>query len=1338
MAANGLQPDRVVEILVTRSGALPDRRGSGYRVVAEVVLTAAHVVAGATSLRVRCNADRPDEWTAVGEVLWSDATTDLALIGIPERPGEAEVLPVAFGRIVDRDGVLPVSAMGFPRFKLRADHDAPRPSTYRDSVHAIGSAAVYSNRRQGTLAMTVPAPEYDPDPSRSPWEGMSGAAVWSGGALIGVVTEHHSSDGLATITANRADRWLDRLDADQAERLHALIGFPADARGLVPVAAEEDPAVRTAGERRRALHALMQAESRAFRQHPYRMPTDAPRLDRVYVEPSVIPLPDPAEGPRTTADAEPVPVSEAFARHELLLIQGEPGQGKSTVVKHIAGTLADAWLASEGGARPAVRVPAVDLAGDAPVASLLRDSVTRRHGAGLLQEVPETMFASTVGGTPWLLLVDGLDEIADPATRRRVVDAVAAHAGAHDAPYRWAVTTRPNPIEAIRPLLDAGFSRVALSPFDDAQLASLADRWCADAPAVAEEFLSRFAGSPAAQLIRAPLLATIALVLYRRDPQGRPAYGRPAMYQEFVTYLLGGREGEQKRQEFLRRTVAEGGGSAALAEWLLRSRAQLLTHLAEQTLAGGRRLRDLAVAWTARHAPEPVDFLHDWPQAIASLLAGTGLLVDDRELGDFQWLHRSFAEYLAARSAAAQLPDDWPGERFDSDPTIKAALLGTGGDVPLLTMAVWAARPGAAAEPLLDALLRRSGGYRVYSRKPKTFIRIGADSNEADYYAALAGHLVAEGIPVTDSAGTQVLQRLVERAQSIFHGREFCTILAAQPHREPALAQLEGLAVDPRQPMQARAAAVVAITRMAGWAAAAYAAESLLQPVGSAQWVRLWSNGSITVARVDDARVIAAEQLIALGTVAHEAVRAILQALEFGPGHDAGRAVAAEAWLALGASDRAIALVRPAGRNDNAANLAVSGLLRAGETTTAERIADGLLERVDAGDAGALHDLGTIAEEAPNIGAANFALRIATTVHDRLGHERPPWSDLVRARLGDSSPAIAQLRRPDGGRPAHWSWYDWAHVVEALHRHGRPDAADEAISALIRNTALDGETKSVIGTRLVGLADRRASELCLSAAADEECPTHLRVEAAEALLDTPDHDSAVHALRGIARASLDVTRGSSELAGILVRLGYMEEAVELLDREVTDSVTGYDEHIWSTRRTDAIEALEIIAASQARALLRKLADDGAVAPRACIDIAEAFDGFGDADRALGLARRFVAEHAPVPDRWAAGDATWEYPGGLVRASRLLYRLDDHETVAEACRHAVWWAAGGSSDLDSVVAAVDYLDEIDRLDPEVAALVRAICANLLQDPQASLAHYAQSVIQLIQVIARRGA
>ena len=71
----------------------------------------------------------------------------------------------------------------------------------------------------------------------SPWGGMSGAAVWSAGRVIGLIAEHHRSDGLGRLAATRVDRWHERLSPARLRQLCGLTGLPAkpgDLREVVP------------------------------------------------------------------------------------------------------------------------------------------------------------------------------------------------------------------------------------------------------------------------------------------------------------------------------------------------------------------------------------------------------------------------------------------------------------------------------------------------------------------------------------------------------------------------------------------------------------------------------------------------------------------------------------------------------------------------------------------------------------------------------------------------------------------------------------------------------------------------------------------------------------------------------------------------------------------------------------------------------------------------------------------------------------------------------------------------------------------------------------------------
>ncbi len=188
----GLHRARVAELIVTT----PDgrQRGSGYRVTTDAVLTAAHVLANAESVAVRFESDLPGEWTVQAASWWAGSSSDLALVTISGEPVE----PALFGQVGDRAAVIDVQAVGFPLWKFRSD--------YRDAFHATGTVAVLSNWRSGTLEFSLsPAPD-------APWNGMSGAALWAGDRIVGVVTAHHPGDGPARLAATRIDQSvLDRL-----------------------------------------------------------------------------------------------------------------------------------------------------------------------------------------------------------------------------------------------------------------------------------------------------------------------------------------------------------------------------------------------------------------------------------------------------------------------------------------------------------------------------------------------------------------------------------------------------------------------------------------------------------------------------------------------------------------------------------------------------------------------------------------------------------------------------------------------------------------------------------------------------------------------------------------------------------------------------------------------------------------------------------------------------------------------------------------------------------------------------------------------------------------------
>ena len=192
----GFDRYRVMEVFVKPVNG-PGRVGSGYRVSETAVLTAGHVVTGLPvrspaqltagdggAGRCELRALGEQAWTN-GSVLWrgksKDVAMDVALIGLA---GEVPPLPPGspvprWGRV---DGVEPiaVSAAGFPWAQ-------ERPDRVRDSEQLFGFIAPATTVKAGLCAVTVQTAAPAGRAGGSPWAGMSGAALFAGSFLVGVV-----------------------------------------------------------------------------------------------------------------------------------------------------------------------------------------------------------------------------------------------------------------------------------------------------------------------------------------------------------------------------------------------------------------------------------------------------------------------------------------------------------------------------------------------------------------------------------------------------------------------------------------------------------------------------------------------------------------------------------------------------------------------------------------------------------------------------------------------------------------------------------------------------------------------------------------------------------------------------------------------------------------------------------------------------------------------------------------------------------------------------------------------------------------------------------------------
>ncbi|MDX3224682.1 trypsin-like peptidase domain-containing protein [Streptomyces sp. ME19-01-6] len=1228
----GLDPDRVAEVIVERGGGRPGERGSGYLVTGRTVLTAAHVVREATAVRLRFRADQPGGWSADGVVVFAAPDIDVAVVSLMDTPDLPPVPPVTFGRLVAADGELRCSMMGFPRFKLREDAPASG-SRFRDAHHQQGTVSPWSNTRQKTLSIRVDAPAPDPDPEVSPWEAMSGAAVWSEGHLIGVVVEHHASEGLGRLTASRVDRWHEALSEAESAQLALFTGFPTRREGLREVRV---PAGR-AGQREEAIRALLSAERTDSDVQPYRfLDADAPSLERVYVHQRVV--------EHTEAAApEPVPAEDILDLHRHVLIEGEAGAGKSTFTQRVARQGAEAPGAQEH----AVRIPAVDLTHGAPLPALLRDSVQRRLGGHLGTELPRDLFES-VGDGGWLLLVDGLDEIVDTAARRRVISIVAANAS---GPYRWVVTTRFLPAHELAPLRDAGLASYALAPFDDSQLRELAHRWLDGYGERAEAFLLEVERSGLRQLVRTPLVAAITLSIFRRAPEAGLPTGRPGLYQECVGYLLSGRPGEEDRRAGLLRAVAQAGGSRRLAEWLYGARVRLLTALAHNTLTADAPLLEEALRWIAEHAPEATDFLHGWREVVTGLLSGTGLLLYQRGSGELHWAHRSFAEYLAAHDTASRLPADWPGAEPLRDELVRQALRGERRDFGVLAIACWAGRAGVSeAEGLVQWLLWSSDDYDLFGQHQRVVIILGGHSSVPDDHAALAGRLLAEGVQVSDALTTSVLNRLLERAGSTWHAEEFCGLIAVQPTRDAAYQGLVTMADNDRLSIVARSGAVVALGRIFGFDAALAKAERLLTSRETEQTTYTSSNfARLRSGAVSEGRIVAAYYLLALGSRIHGPVRRVLTDVSLPADDELGRFLLGNCAVALGDTVsllRLLDLSPDGGRLPDEHDMRL--LIQAGAYGTADSMTHALFAMVEDPppsnrplwrDEREYHledivrALCAAAEAYLCAGRDEAAAAVARRI---LGASLPsdeldaatPYT--VLARLGEPGPALAALCRPPGkdGTPPPLYGPNWAEVAHTLYGEGYVDEVRSAVEARLAHPTPLPEAVE-IAKYLLDVGDARGPEVLLTIANHPDTDVSTALRAVQYLLGGEFHAAAVDTLISLSRRPISAGRGQ-DIARLLTGAGVESEASRLaltLVRACLDHPgTRGTAHL-----TELLRLLSALRPEEGRALLLEAATSLHLPAQVLTDLARLLERCGEIGRAAAAYRHALGVRAGHTD-----------------------------------------------------------------------------------------------------------
>ncbi|MFF9023988.1 NACHT domain-containing protein [Streptomyces eurythermus] len=323
-----------------------------------------------------------------------------------------------------------------------------------------------------------------------------------------------------------------------------------------------------------------------------------------------------------------LPAEEALAGGSRVLLRGDAGSGKTTLVQ---------WLAVTA-ARDAGRIPYV-----LPLRTLIRtgplpapDGFLAAVGCPLTP--PQGWAERVLAAGRGLILVDGLDEIP-AADRHRTRDWLRSLLAAYPG-NAVLLTSRPT---AVRPdwLADEGFRELTLAPMRRAEVATFVHRWheAARAPEYEQPLLDSLRTKrDLARLATNPLMCGLICALHR-ERRGYLPTGRKELYDAALTMLLARRDRER-------------GMGAELGE---EAQLELLQRLAYALVLSGRTEMDLDTAEgiVERCLPTIASASGDATAVLRALLLRSGLLRQPAE-GVVDFVHRTFQDYLGARYAVEE------------------------------------------------------------------------------------------------------------------------------------------------------------------------------------------------------------------------------------------------------------------------------------------------------------------------------------------------------------------------------------------------------------------------------------------------------------------------------------------------------------------------------------------------------------------------------------------------------------------------------------------------------------------------------------------------------------
>ncbi|NTU53670.1 MAG: SUMF1/EgtB/PvdO family nonheme iron enzyme, partial [Chlorobiaceae bacterium] len=368
-------------------------------------------------------------------------------------------------------------------------------------------------------------------------------------------------------------------------------------------------------------------------------------------------------------DGEPVTshwpehvMRESFRRYSTLLVIGDPGSGKTTLMKYYALTCLDENPPVSLGFIEPVRVfylPLRELETGVSLASNL--SAWAEHN---YLPIEQAIFDLWFQDGASLVLLDGLDEVSDPKERKAVCRWIGSMAALYGK-AKFVVTSRPTGYRADEGIsLDFEHQRVSVRDFSHSQQGVFLDNWykaalqhdirpvsCTEAEWAAHQnreakklteaivgYLQKPENRGIRELAAIPMLLQIMAILWkeRRFLPGR----RQELYSAALDYLLDYRDRERNLEPLIRAEDARRV-LAPVALWM------------QETLGNDEADRT-AVQARMQEKLEGIRQPHTVEKICRNLVDRAGVLVEHGK-ATYVFRHKTFREYLAG----VQLREEW-------------------------------------------------------------------------------------------------------------------------------------------------------------------------------------------------------------------------------------------------------------------------------------------------------------------------------------------------------------------------------------------------------------------------------------------------------------------------------------------------------------------------------------------------------------------------------------------------------------------------------------------------------------------------------------------------------